>query len=300
MMNFTYKIGSVNLNSSNSLVNKQLLKDFIYINDLDVIFLQEVSYDNFSFIPSHAPIVNLSDSGSGTAILIRKTFDFSSPLLDPNGRISSVIINHINFINVYAFLGTNRKKERDDLFLDNMTIHLNKAGSKFCVVGGDFNCILNAFDTAGSNKNYSTGLKRLIEIFNFKDIAVELRKHQFTFYRGDTESRLDRFYAPSAFLENVLDFTTLPVAFSDHHAIIMKIKSCSDEFSLKGRGYWKINSTIANDSSVSDQFSECFETWKLRHQYTDDKNLWWNVIAKKKFKQFYQNKSWELNQQISN
>lgn len=109
-MNFVMNIGSINLNSSTTIVNRYLLRDFIFNNDLDVVFLQEVCYTNFSFVLSYIPYVNVSEHGSGTAILIRNTFDVGQPLLSLDGRISSVVINGINFVNIYAFSGSNRRR----------------------------------------------------------------------------------------------------------------------------------------------------------------------------------------------
>lgn len=298
-MNFVINVGSINLNSSTTIVNKYLLRDFIFNNDIDILFLQEVCYSNFSFVPSYKPFVNVSEHGSGTAILIRDSFEASQPLLSLDGRISSVVVNGLNFVNVYAFSGSNRKKERENLFTNDLPSHLGKGGITTSVVGGDFNCIVDGSDCLGENKNYSSGLKQLIESFGWKDVAVMLKKKNFTFHRGISESRLDRFYVSKSFTGNIHDFKTIPVPFSDHCGILMKIKVEKNTISPRGRGYWKINSTILMNDLVSQDFSENFDTWKLRNQYTTDKNKWWNDTFKIKCKQFYKTKSWELNSRIS-
>lgn len=164
-MNYVMNVGSINLNSTTTIVNRYLLRDFIFNNDLDVILLQEVCFTNFSFVPSYIPYVNVSEHGSGTAILIRNTFEVGQPLLSLDGRISSVIVNGINFVNIYAFSGSNRRKERENLFLNDLAPHLGKAGITANVVGGDFNCIVDGTDCVGENKNYSPGLTNLIDSF---------------------------------------------------------------------------------------------------------------------------------------
>lgn len=246
-MNHIMKIASVNLNSSTNLINKNLLKDFIVNNDLDVIFLQEVVYSNFSFVPSHIPFVNISERNSGTAVLIRKSFEISQPLFSLNGRITSIVIKNMNFVNVYAFSGSNHRKERNDLFLNDLTTHLGKTNVSTNIVGGDFNCIINASDCVGELKNFCVGLRQVIEAFGWKDVAWELKKNQFTFHRSNSASRLDRFYAPQNFIDNILDFKTEPVVFSDHCGIIMKIKVDQTMINSRGRGYWKINHTVSRD-----------------------------------------------------
>ena len=255
MMNHVMRVASVNLNSSTNLVNKNLLKDFIFNNDLDVIFLQEVVYSNFSFIPSFLPFVNISERESGTAILVRNSFESSQPLFSLNGRVTSIVIENINFVNVYAHSGSNRRKERDNLFLNDLTTHLAKANVSTNIVGGDFNCIINGSDCIGDSKNYSAGLRQLIEAFGWKDVAWELKKHQFTFHRLSSASRLDRFYIPHGFIDNILDFKTEAIAFSDHCGIVLKIKVDPSMITSRGRGYWKINSTILKDDSITEQFS---------------------------------------------
>lgn len=174
-MNYSYSIATINLNSINTTVNKGLLKDFVYNHDIDIIFLQEVSYEDFSFIFTHNALVNISLDRKGTAILIRKTFDYSDCIYDPSGRVISVIVNNVNFVNIYAHSGSNLKKERDNLFTEALTVHLNKPNSVSTLIGGDFNCILDAADTKGPYKNFSCGLKSLIDLFAYKDIA-KLRK----------------------------------------------------------------------------------------------------------------------------
>lgn len=246
-MNHVIRIASVNLNSSTCVPNKTLLRDFIRANDVDVLFLQEVCYENFSFVPSHVPYVNVNEHESGTAILIRNSLKASQPLFSLNGRISSIAIENMNFINIYAYSGSNRKKERDELFLNDLTAHLAKANVEVNIVGGDFNCILNSFDCVGDSKNYCGGLRQIVENFGLKDVALELKQNQFNFHRLNSASRLDRFYVPREFVGSVLEFKTQPVAFSDHCGIIMKVKVDGRSIISRGRGYWKINSSLLKD-----------------------------------------------------
>lgn len=198
-MNHVMKVATVNLNSTKTVINQNLLRDFIWNHEIDMVFLQELCYENFSFIPSHHAIVNMDDKGMGTGILLRKSFDYRDVILDPNGRIISIIVNDINYINIYAFSGTNRKKDRDHLFLNNLSVHISKPRNKYSVLGGDFNCILNPSDSLRSCKNLSSGLKRVVESLQWKDVLLELKKNEFTFHRLGSASRLDRFYGPAEF-----------------------------------------------------------------------------------------------------
>lgn len=297
-MNFTLKIASVNLNSTTTTINQNLLRDFIWNQDIDLVFVQELCYQNFSFIPSHFAIINLNQNGMGTGILLRKSFEFNNVVLDPNGRISSLVINGINYINIYAFSGTNKKKERDELFLNNLTVHLSKSGIEYSVLAGDFNCILNSSDATGATKNVSAGLKRLVESLQWKDIFAEMKQNEFTFFRSGVASRLDRIYGPSRFVDLILEAKTISVPFSDHCAIVLKIKTDSNSFCLKGRGYWKINNSLLFDENISHKLSVEYQSICNRSSYFNDKNQWWNSIAKVKFKQFFKGESWAINKYI--
>lgn len=141
-MPFIRNIATANLNAINSDVKKSLLKDFIWNNDLDIIFIQELSFENFAFLNSHTAIVNISADNKGTGILLRNNLQYSDIILNENGRISSVCVDSINFINIYAHSGSNQKKERDTLFNEDILIHL--AHGKENVIVGDFNCIRTA------------------------------------------------------------------------------------------------------------------------------------------------------------
>lgn len=108
-MNFTYNIATVNLNSTNNLVYKMLLKDFLHNHDVDIAFLQEVVYEDFSFVSNYNVIVNINTDKTGTAILLKNNLIYKHHIVDPSGRLISVVVNGVNFVNVYAFSGTNKK-----------------------------------------------------------------------------------------------------------------------------------------------------------------------------------------------
>lgn len=290
-MNHILKIATVNLNSTTTVVNQNLLRDFIWNHDIDLVFLQELCYENFSFLPSHFAVVNISEHGMGTGILLRKLFDFENVILDPNGRISSIVINKINYINIYAFAGTNRKKEREDLFVNGLAVHLSKSGVSYSVLGGDFNWFLERSDSTGIF-NDSAGLRRLVESFQWKDILKELKQNQFTFHRSGSASRLDRFYGPVGFVESVLSAETLSIPFSDHCAVILKVKVDPNSLPIKGKGYWKINSVFLKDESVCNDFSVKYNSWKAFSSYCASRNNWWNSVVKSKTKQFFKSESW--------
>lgn len=294
-MNFVCSVATINLNSTNTAANKSLLKEFINEHNIDIVFLQEVSYNDLSFVSSHNGLVNISVDRKGTAILIRKGFNYSDFIFDPSGRILSVVVNEVNYINIYAHSGSDKKRERDELFTEGLSVHLNKPGTAYTMLGGDFNCILEANDSLGLNKNFSNGLKNLVELFQFKDVAKSLKVHRFTFHRNQSASRLDRFYASKELIGNVISCRTLPVVFSDHHCVILTLKIRKEQIAPRGRGYWKINPSFLGCDETKHRFRAEVEKLRQRSLYGTDLSAWWNYSFKSKAKSFYKSESWHLN-----
>lgn len=281
------------------MLKKNLLRDFVWSNDIDIVFLQEVAFENFSFLSTHTAFVNISDDNKGTAILVRRNIDFSDVLLNPNGRISSIRIGEINFINIYAQSGSGFRKQRDMLFTQDVLVHLSQDGPN--VILGDFNCILLKKDSNGTVKNISQGLKHLIDSLDLRDIGNLLNsKTHFTFFRGESMSRLDRMYGPNTFLNAVKSFETLATSFSDHHSLIIKYETDSNSnIATCGRGYWKINPSILLDEDVKHEFIRVIRETRRRNVYNENFYRWWTNHLKVKAKSFYKTKSFDLNKHIS-
>ena len=188
---FSRKLATININAISSNIKLGLLKDFVWDNDLDIVFLQEVSFENFNFLATHFALVNISVDEKGTAVLIRNNIEFSNVLMHQNGRILSVTINDIHFINVYGHSGSQYRHQRDILFSTEIIPHISNAHSN--VILGDFNCILFNDDSNGVVKNICHGLKDLTSSLNLTDIGRSINgKPIYTFFRGDSASRIDR------------------------------------------------------------------------------------------------------------
>ena len=88
-MTFIRKFATVNLNAISSNLKLSLFKDFVWNNDLDFVFVQEVAVENFIYLSSHTALVNISVDGKGTGILIRKNIQYTNVILNKNGIITS-------------------------------------------------------------------------------------------------------------------------------------------------------------------------------------------------------------------
>lgn len=296
-MIFVRKIATLNINAIGTDTKKSLLKDFLWNNDLDVAFLQEVSFENFSFIPSHYALVNISSTNKGTAILLRKNIDPKSVLLNPNGRISSIVFDNVNFINIYAHSGSQFKKERETFFTEDVMPHLSSDYPN--VVLGDFNCILDSSDSNSNVKNICKGLQTLVSSLQLLDAEKMLNKKTlYTFHRGDSRSRLDRIYCTDIFLKLVKSIEILPMAFSDHHSVVMKYTVTDPTcMILQGRGFWKVNPSLVNTPEIADKFIQTYNQLKQQHCFHENFNQWWNINFKRKVKQVFRAESFAINEE---
>lgn len=296
---YSRTLATLNINAISSRIKINLLKDFVWNYDIDFVFLQEVSFEDFSFIPSHLALVNISEDRKGTAILIRKNIQFSSVLMNPNGRITSVCIGGINFINVYAHSGSKFRKERNELFSQEIIPHLSTDAPN--VILGDFNCILLKRDSNGAVKNLCPGLSQLVSSLDLLDVGkIKDKQTVYTFFRGESMSRLDRIYAPKNFLERVLKFETIPTCFSDHYSLHMKFEVESNEdVILHGRGFWKINPSLLKDEDICNEFKKEIIATRRRVAYREDFCRWWNEHFKCKARSFFKTKSFEINKRIA-
>lgn len=101
------------------------------------------------------------------------------------------------------------------------------------------------------------------------------------------------------FSANISQCETIPVAFSDHHAVMVQYKISPDQRSVvPGRGYWKINDFLLDDTLVRDQFRNEYINLKARKKFNDSFSEWWSYDVKRRIKQFYKQKAFEFNDAI--
>lgn len=181
-----------------------------------------------------------------------------------------------------------------------MTAHVVK-GNLHTIIGGDFNCILNKRDSRSAIANISSGLRELTRSLHLKDVAFELKgsSTEFTFFRADSASRLDRFYVTPGFLPNVRNIRTVPVAFSDHMAVIMSFTVDPNYMCYRGRGYWKLNGSLLQDESISREVDNEIRAIRNRQIYTENRSVWWSNALKPKLQYVYKHGSRMLNYRIN-
>lgn len=267
------------------------MNDFVKKQDIDIAFLQEVNTDSFIVPPGYDFLANVGNDNRGTAIVYRLGYNVKNILCESDGRIISAVINNIKCINIYAPSGSQNVKERNEFFSSRITKHLDFHLP--VVLIGDFNCIIKRKDSR-NNTQLCPSLGRLVESLKFVDIWEHVHGNnvEFTFFRENCATRIDRAYISKEGKPLVHNVKVLPVPFSDHNALICYLKDSSPPSHLKqGYGYWKLKTTQLSNENV-EQFRLEINNLKRRASYAGDFLRWW-FIFKNQVKSFFRGKEIE-------
>ena len=161
MVLLTLKVATCNFNNNSSHTKLNALQHFLNVYNVNILFLQEVSIEDFSQIYNYKAYVNVGTDHLETAILTKNSISFERVEMLPNGRGMSGVYHNTYFINVYAPSGTNKRKERNDFYQNELPYLFRTLPSQY-ILGGDFNCVLNKDDTTGTFQQSST-LQELVK-----------------------------------------------------------------------------------------------------------------------------------------
>ena len=229
----------------------------------NILFMQETHFtDNLmkkldNDFPGDFFLSNGTSSARGVAIWVKKGHNFKivDSHNDSEGRflLINVEINESMFtlVNIYA---PNNSKARN-IFFKYVKTSIDNYSLGQLVIGGDFNDILSEQDTKNKIKNQKfdkpvNSLKTLIRSLKITDIWREKNVHktQFTWSRKNRSeaTRIDYFLIGSEVKKNCFTCDIRPVVlqYTDHNSVSFKININRGN---KGRGYWKLNSSILED-----------------------------------------------------
>jgi len=153
------------------------------------------------------------------------------------------------------------------------------------VLGGDFNCALAPIDKTGGTsierkKVVISEIKHLCKTYNLQDVWRCQNPNQ-SQYTGRNNSlkiqcRLDYWLVSKDLPNSVKDSTIVTYTLSDHSAIILNLQS--KEYIQRGLGFWKINNSLLGDEKFIQELSNRIPDFKTKHNYLDDKGLYWDMI----------------------
>ena len=292
------KLISLNVNGLNSKKTQKLLFDFIKEKNLHLICLQEhnikdknnllgIYYEHFEVILNES--INLK---GGTAILIDKSLSCKQLQVEksPCSRITSVKFvigeNRMHLLNIYAPSGSKFLQEREQMFKQDILYYLRNNLSN-TIMCGDFNCVLNQRDKSKKGScPISKGLLATIKNLELKDMWNVLKGNytEFTYFRENYGSRLDRVYA-AEFGKNLTNIVTKAIPFSDHHGVIIDINL--NMYITMGKFYWKLNTKLLDDEFIEDEFRSAWNIMLRDRNKYENINEWWEISAKTNICNFF-------------
>ena len=258
---------------------------------IDIIFLQEHNlkdvYNLDIITDKFEAYINTSLLlKGGTGILIRKNvgikvvnveYHHSTRIIKMKIRIGDKIFQ---LVNIYAQSGSNLKNEREQLFSQELLFYIQNNIDNL-ILGGDFNSIIRDID-ASTPYSYlkSESIKNLCSELRLRNVhntnGVQLP--QYTYIKQGYGSRIDRFYV-NKLKNNILDFKTLPVHFSDHHSVLFKLDIQNVKY-IASNLYWKLNNSLLSDNEVHELFKKSWIVMKNDKSKYQNVLLWWESMKK--------------------
>ena len=219
LMTQILRIGTLNINGILTKGKFDLLKSFVYTNNLHLLFLQEVCSDEIETFWGYDTILNIGTEGRGCGVLIKQGLPYHSITRLPSGRGISFLSDEILYITSYAHSGSNRQKEREVFYNTDIVPLFTKFDN--IIFGADMNCVLRATDTTGIFQP-SQAFANLVQNMSLCDVWLAKRNDIiFTYKTNFVQSRLDRFYVTNNMIRQVTNITAVVASFSDHAGIIL-------------------------------------------------------------------------------
>ena len=163
---------------------------------------------------------------------------------------------------------------------------LSSYANENLVLGGDFNCVMNAMDKIGGRPFVSqnaavTELESAIRVHSFVDAwrIVNLQNIGFTWSNPSMtiQSRLDYFFIPKFLQKSIQECRIMPNSFSDHAALILTI--CFNEETVpRGPGYWKFNNSLLSDNEYTALLRSKIPEFVEKYKEVEDKGLFWEMV----------------------
>ena len=315
--NFILNIAYMNIRGQTGLdTSKQVqIEHFLKTYNIDILNCQEInilhdSFEHCDYLNSSYDIItNNASNKYGTCTFISNSLQPENIKLDTNGRAIVFDIENITFSNIYLPSGNCpiMRSSRENYSAEVIPQLLINCKDSGCI-GGDWNCIVNEMDaTKNQARKLSPSLKRLIRNFSWKDSFRSLYPKTKSFSRyyehhrsGEGATRIDRQYNWGHLV--IVEASYVGVAFSDHQALIVKIKlptASSRILCPKSKPQFKAKPAVIRDNIFQARLKESFSLWYPIRQAGLDLLSWWEVVVKPGMKKLLIQRGKELNKERS-
>jgi exonuclease III len=106
------KIATLNINGLHTRTRVEMLHDFVWKQEIDVLFLQEVTHPNIGALRGYRTYTNVGTTMRGTAFVTREEMQLHNIKQFPSGRGMAADFRGMTLINIYAPSGSAKRVER--------------------------------------------------------------------------------------------------------------------------------------------------------------------------------------------
>jgi len=97
-----------------------MLEDSLARQEIDLMFLQEVTHANINMVSQYTAHINIGTDGRGTAILTKEGLILTNIQRIPSGRGIASTLHGIRIVNIYAALGSEKRRERKPSIMEKL------------------------------------------------------------------------------------------------------------------------------------------------------------------------------------
>ena len=297
-------------------LSKQVqIEHFLKFYKIDILNCQEINIlkDSFSYSnyisSSYQLLSNNACNKYGTCSLVSNSLHLDNIKLDTNGRVILYNIGDTTFGNVYLPSGNsptmrNNRENYSAETLPQLLVNCKDNGA----IGGDWNSIVNDCDaTKNQAQKKSPALKRLIKTFSWYDSFRQLHPKAKIFSRyyehndqSEGATRIDRQYNWGNI--SIIETKYVGVAFSDHQALIVKLKLPESQVKFLGprsRPLFKAKPEVVRDEIFYERLKFNFISWSEIRKAGLDIMSWWELIVKPGIRRLLIERGKEMNTERS-
>ncbi|KAJ1526351.1 hypothetical protein ONE63_009500 [Megalurothrips usitatus] len=280
--------------------HKQLcLHEFLKINKISIIFLQETNLKSDDVMayphPLHYYINPPTQQQSGVAIAIESKLHDEvtvlSHLTQIPGYLQSLHIKiqsqEYHLVNVYI----PHQNQLANQLINEIDLYLTQISEDSQIIlGGDWNVTLSQSDRRNCielRTDLANSLQLLIRKHSFTDAWRQLNpdKMQFTFkalHQNHPMARLDRIYIKKRNMNSIIDSKIIP-SFSDHSGLTITLTSSEEEKHIPP--YWKFDVKLLKSKDYSNIIINIISHFEEKSQNANHNiiNIWDSMKEEIKF-----------------
>ena len=308
------KFGTFNVNGLRDTKKRNKIFNYLHQRQINIAFLQEthsVCEDEKIWKSSWGGLVFYSHGSSesrGVAIMIKKKcpIQINHFKKDAEGRICMLLVKYeeqnILLVNIYA-----PNKDKPEFFL-NLFSEISKFENDnekdspiYRIIAGDFNLVLN-LDKDKLGGNYETNNKSaavvraylkeegLIDVWRYN----HLDENVFTFHKNKPKTVhtcIDYIITSDKLCNQIKHTDIAPTFLSDHDFPTMVIVPFNRDDGDKGRGIWRLNTSLLQDKHYESEEIEVIKEVKTEKLKAIKKWEWLKYKVRKHSKSYAMQKS---------